>query len=134
MGHSDSNIVLLGSNVFQVLDFAAVSLLDSHQQIKLILLRYFRLNPDRWFRMAVWFLMFMVFAYTIATTVIVAAGCKPTDPSKTQCINNLALAQAILNIASDFLIIALPLPMIWKLHIPRGQKIALAFILGGGSL
>jgi hypothetical protein len=63
----------------------------------------------------------------------VAAGCKPTDPSKTQCINNLALAQAILNIASDFFVIILPLPMIYKLQMPRGQKVALALLLSAGS-
>jgi hypothetical protein len=78
--------------------------------------------------------MFTIFAYTIATTVVVGAGCKPTDPAKTQCINNLALAQAVLNIASDFFVIILPLPVCYALHIPRGQKIALALILAAGSL
>jgi len=98
-----------------------------------ILLLYLRLNPKTWFRWCVWFLMFTIFVYTIATTIIVAAGCKPTDPSKTQCINDLALAQAVLNIASDFFVIVLPLPMCYELHIPRGQKVVLALILAAGS-
>jgi hypothetical protein len=78
--------------------------------------------------------MFIMFAYTIATTVIVAAGCKPSDPSKTQCINNLAIAQSILNIASDFFVIVLPLPMCYALHLPMGQKIGVTLILAAGSL
>jgi hypothetical protein len=59
----------------------------------------------------------------IATTVLVGAGCKLTDPAKTQCINSLTLAQAVLNIASDFFVIVLPLPMCYALHIPRGQRL-----------
>jgi len=134
--NSSRYFILLGADAHQVFHTHAVRLESFPVPFELILNfpRYLRLNPQKWFRWAVGFLMLTIFVYTIATTVVVGAGCKRTDPAKTQCINNLELAQGALNIASDFFVIVLPLPMCYALHIPKGQKIALALILAAGSL
>ncbi|KAK2803573.1 hypothetical protein FQN51_003335 [Onygenales sp. PD_10] len=72
--------------------------------------------------------------HRLTTTFIVTTGCIPTDPKNTDCINTLALWQAILNIASDALMLLLPLPLLWALHMPILQKIALGLIFTLGSL
>ncbi|KAF4959155.1 hypothetical protein FGADI_1895 [Fusarium gaditjirri] len=44
------------------------------------------------------------------------------------------LISGILNIVTDFAIIVMPLPIVWKLQLPRSQKIYLTSIFGLGSL
>lgn len=38
------------------------------------------------------------------------------------------------NMITDLIIIVLPLPALWKLHLPRGQKFAVFGIFGIGSM
>ncbi|KAL3465447.1 hypothetical protein BJX64DRAFT_54589 [Aspergillus heterothallicus] len=98
-----------------------------------ILILYHRLNPDKKFRYAIYALMFVIAGYTLATTLATAAGCNPMNTGQTPCINNLALWQAILNIVTDFLMLLLPIPLLWALQLPILQKISLAFIFAIGS-
>ncbi|KAI9762988.1 MAG: hypothetical protein M4579_000051 [Chaenotheca gracillima] len=51
------------------------------------------------------------------------------------CISNMGqwFSFAIINIISDLVIIALPLPLIRRLHLPRGQKIGLSLLFGLGA-
>lgn len=49
-------------------------------------------------------------------------------------INQFYLANAALNILTDFLTYTLPMPMLWQLHLPKRQKIGLIAILGLGGL
>ncbi|OJD34097.1 uncharacterized protein BKCO1_25000123 [Diplodia corticola] len=95
-----------------------------------ILLTYRHVNPDKLFRIAIYVLMVIIMAYTLATTFVTSAGCKPTDPTKADCIATLAVAQAISNIVTDAII---PIPMIYKLHLPVGQRVVLGVVLAGGS-
>lgn len=53
--------------------------------------------------------------------------CWPPDDS-------LYFANAGLNIASDIAIVLLPLPSVWKLQIPRKDKISLIVIIVLGGL
>ena len=52
-----------------------------------------------------------------------------------KCINDdqFFISSSIVNIITDFFLILLPIPYIWRLHRTTPQKIALAgiFILGG---
>lgn len=77
--------------------------------------------------------MFIVAGYTLATTLAVAGGCNPVNTDKTPCINDLALWQAILNIATDILMLMLPIPLLWSLQLPILQKIGVALIFMLGS-
>ncbi|OJJ42109.1 hypothetical protein ASPZODRAFT_137495 [Penicilliopsis zonata CBS 506.65] len=98
-----------------------------------ILLLYHRLNPTPKFRYCIYALIFIITGYTLATTFATAAGCNPTHSDQTPCINSLALWLAILNIATDFLMLFLPIPMLWTLHLPVMQKATLALIFAIGS-
>jgi hypothetical protein len=93
---SDSGLyfILLGADAHQIFYSLAVSMSAFVCPLELIINspRYICLNPHKWFRWEVRLLMFTIFAYAIATTIVVGAGCKPTDPAKIQCINHLALA------------------------------------------
>ncbi|OCK80099.1 hypothetical protein K432DRAFT_298367 [Lepidopterella palustris CBS 459.81] len=99
-----------------------------------ILLLYHRLNPNRIFRLCVYAIMFILISYTVADTIVVAAGCSPLDSSKAGCLNTLGLTQSVINITCDVLIMILPLPLVWSLQLPAMQKVFLVLIFAGGSL
>ncbi|EEA19213.1 integral membrane protein (Pth11), putative [Talaromyces marneffei ATCC 18224] len=98
-----------------------------------ILLMYLRLNPAQYFRYTIYVLMFIITGYTLATTLATAGGCNPTNTDKTPCINDLAMWQAILNIVTDFLMLLLPVPLVWRLQAPLTQKLGLTLIFAIGS-
>jgi hypothetical protein len=77
--------------------------------------------------------MFVTTGYTLAATLATAGGCNPTNTSNTPCINNLALWQAILNIVTDFVLLMLPISLLWKLQVPLLQKLGLGLIFALGS-
>lgn len=77
--------------------------------------------------------MFVITGYTLATTLATAGGCNPLNTGKTPCINSLALWQAILNIVTDFLMLLMPIPLLWALQLPLLQKLSLGFIFAIGS-
>ena len=51
------------------------------------------------------------------------------------CVNQPTFYRlvSLLNVLTGILILVLPMPLVWRLHVPRGQKIALTgvFLLGG---
>ncbi|KAF2801642.1 uncharacterized protein BDZ99DRAFT_528115 [Mytilinidion resinicola] len=98
-----------------------------------ILILYHRVNPNKWFRICVYIIAFIITAYSLATIFIVGAGCQPTDASNGNCLNQLALWQAILNIVTDFAMMVMPLPMLYKLQMPLLQKMVLGFVFMVGS-
>ncbi|OJJ56532.1 hypothetical protein ASPSYDRAFT_134418 [Aspergillus sydowii CBS 593.65] len=98
-----------------------------------ILILYHRLNPSQKFRYIIYFLIFVITGYTLATTLATAGGCNPLNTGKTPCINSLALWQAILNIVTDFLMLLMPIPLLWALQLPLLQKLSLGLIFAIGS-
>jgi hypothetical protein len=54
----------------------------------------------------------------------------------THCINNFLqlYALAMSDFIMDCLIILIPLPFVWKLHLPRSRKIAVGFVFFTGAL
>jgi hypothetical protein len=78
-------------------------------------------------------LMFIIAGYTLATTLATAGGCNPLREGATPCINSLALWQAILNIVTDFLMLLIPIPLLWALQLPLLQKLSLGLIFALGS-
>ncbi|KAI8957855.1 hypothetical protein F5Y11DRAFT_363263 [Daldinia sp. FL1419] len=98
-----------------------------------LLVLYVRLNPSKPFRACVFLSGFFIFAYTVVFTVLFAGPCNPLSIGSGVCLNNIAIAQAVLNIVSDVIIIVLPIPMIHKLHLPLRQKVAVGFLIVLGS-
>ncbi|CAD6441404.1 d6f0f2a0-5329-43f3-8f1a-50973ad2991a [Sclerotinia trifoliorum] len=107
-----------------------------------LLLFYNRLSPVRWFRTAVYFLMFIVFAYSIAFIFALIFPCRPVARNwdirikDGECINRAAIytAGAAVNITTDIALLALPIPMIVDLQMPKIQKAGLIFIFMVGSM
>ena len=99
-----------------------------------------RIFPGRDFRHALWGIGAFVLAYSLAQTFGIIFTCVPVSAIwnlsvKGRCINSndLYLACSSFNIATDFMILGLPMPKLWKLKIPTTQKIQLSlmFALGG---
>ena len=85
--------------------------------------------------------MFIVIGYNIALVFPLIFTCTPVmknfDVFITggTCLNRtpLYMATAVLNMATDVLLLILPIPMILKLQMPKIQKAGLICIFGVGS-
>ncbi|KAI9810441.1 MAG: hypothetical protein M1826_003610 [Phylliscum demangeonii] len=107
-----------------------------------ILIFFRRLSPQKVFRMAIYVTAFIVFGSYLSLGLALFFACHPIamnwDITITHgsCINRAAvyLATAGANIATDFAILLLPIPMLWHLQIPKRQKYGLALVFGAGSL
>ena len=105
-----------------------------------ILLLYVRVFPGVQFRRFVYGMGIVVALWWVTCQCITVFECTPIHffwtgtPSTGHCVHIRAyfIGQAIPNIITDLLIMALPLPPIWKLNLPRRQKFALSgvFLLG----
>jgi hypothetical protein len=98
-----------------------------------ILVLYWRINPSRIFRGCILGTAVMLLAYTITFTVLFGGPCNPLATGSGVCLNNIAIAQAVLNIVTDAIIIVLPIPTIHQLNMPMKQKIQVGVILALGS-
>jgi hypothetical protein len=86
--------------------------------------------------------MFLVVGYNFALVFPLIFACTPFrrnwDVTITagSCIDRtpLYMATAVLNMATDLLLLVLPVPMVVGLQMPRAQKLGLMCIFGVGSL
>lgn len=114
----------------QMLLFLGVSYLWPPTLAKLsLVVLYHRINPSRTYRFILYAIAFVCTVFTVILTVLLAAPCNPLKPDTTMCLNNIALAQAILNISTDGVLILMPVVMLWNLQMPKKQKITVGFIL-----
>ncbi|KAF2232021.1 hypothetical protein EV356DRAFT_535020 [Viridothelium virens] len=104
-----------------------------------ILALYLRIFPNPSFAKATWVTIFIVGGYGIATTLVSILSCTPIrkawDKSVSgSCVNSgdVWYATAALVISTDLLLIILPVREVWKLHLPRAQKIVLMLLFGLG--
>ncbi|KAF1363238.1 hypothetical protein EJ07DRAFT_104201 [Lizonia empirigonia] len=104
-----------------------------------ILLQYHRVFPTRRFRVACWCLFGVVICYTIWTVFGSIFACVPVrafwTKERARCIDQFAMwfTNAAINIATDFAIILLPMPVIRRLQLGRRQKSALIGIFAVGG-
>ena len=108
-------------------------------KLSLLFLYYRIFGVNIWFRRALLLSAFIVVAYWIPTTILAFCGCTPfarnwdaTVPG--HCVNLVKIFRwnGICNLLIDFLILCLPLPMVWRLSIPTKQRLQLSliFLLG----
>ncbi|KAL8637525.1 MAG: hypothetical protein Q9228_005210 [Teloschistes exilis] len=104
-----------------------------------ILLLYRRIFPQRNYHLILWGVGTFVAAFTFANVVFVIFSCHPIQGAwnpfiKAKCINGEAavLAVAVLTTVTDLIILGLPLPLVWKLHLPALQRLQLTgvFLIG----
>ncbi|KAK6080305.1 integral membrane protein [Seiridium cupressi] len=93
----------------------------------------YRINPSRTYRSVVVAAGIAIFAYTLTLCVITGGPCNPLKSGTTTCLENVALSQAALNIASDFAVVAIPIPTIHGLNLSRRQKLSVAALMALGS-
>lgn len=105
---------------------------------------YLRLTPNANFRRVALTMMAIIASQATANVFTCIFQCSPVTfvwgqvipGMHGRCININAfyLANAALNILTDFMTYTLPMPMLWKLQLPKRQKIGLITILGLGGL
>ncbi|KAL9007899.1 MAG: hypothetical protein Q9173_006919 [Seirophora scorigena] len=100
-----------------------------------ILLLYRRVFPNRGFHALLWAVGLFVVAFTIANVCTVIFGCKPIAGGfnpfiKAKCIDHdiVILVVASMTTATDFIILLLPLPLVWQLRLPIARRLQLTFI------
>jgi hypothetical protein len=107
-----------------------------------ILSFYLRFSVDRAFRVAVYIVMFIAVGYSIPNAFLFLFNCRPiqsywdwTIPQE-YCIDQQKIFDAsnILNMATDFLILLLPIWILRPMRVPLLRKIGIALILMAGGL
>ncbi|RSL57737.1 hypothetical protein CEP54_008138 [Fusarium duplospermum] len=98
-----------------------------------ILAILFRINPSIPYRCAVVAIAIAIFAYTLVLCIVAGGPCNPLKEGTLQCLQNVALSHAVLNIASDFAVVAIPIPTIHGLNLSLKQKLSVGSILAAGS-
>lgn len=106
-----------------------------------ICLLYLRIFTTKKFRQTVHVIMGYVILYAFASIIATVVQCTPleriwdhTVPGT--CINLTAFwyANASANIIGDFLILALPMPVVRSLQLPRRQRLGLMMVFALGGL
>ena len=105
------------------------------------LLLFARIFPSRNFTRILWAVGLFISTYSTIMILLLIFQCKPikgywnSDP-EADCISNakVFIAMASLNTITDFLVLSLPLPLLWKLQMPRGMKLQVMGIFSVGGL
>lgn len=112
---------------------------------KIVILLFYRQidNPQRWYRWSVNTVMLIVGTSGIAILFSSLFPCRPWQKSwdlnlataEGTCIDRKAMysATAGIGVATDVLIIAIPIPMVVSLHMSRAKKIGLIAMFSVGS-
>ena len=105
-----------------------------------ILIFYLRINPTSKFRYQVFFVLFFTIGSLIALCFALIFECHPIakfwDPLiEGKCVDvaGLYLANGILNVIADFLVLLVPIPMLVTLHVSTRHKVILAGVFAAGS-
>jgi hypothetical protein len=106
-----------------------------------ILLLYHRLSKLQWFKICTYIVMAIVASYSLGIVIALIFPCQPIamnwDLSITdgKCIDKagIYLATAAVNVITDFIILALPIPVVLGLQMRRIQKIAVIGLFMVGS-
>ena len=91
------------------------------------------------YRIVFWIVAFLIISWGIAINSMAIFQCIPihkawdlTVPGHCLSFSKTFLGTAITNIVIDFILLVLPIPMLWKLHIETSSKIALIFVFSAG--
>lgn len=105
------------------------------------LLLFARIFPGQKFQRMLWAVGLFISTYSSIMVIAMIFQCRPLnrvwDPTvKAECIeiNKVWIVMGSLNVVTDFLLLCLPLPQIWKLQMRRETKLQLISIFSIGSL
>ncbi|KAK8065167.1 Satratoxin biosynthesis SC1 cluster protein 4 [Apiospora hydei] len=126
------------------LGLAASYILSSEVAKISILMFYFRISPDRRFHVAVGCMIGILSIYSALYILLNIFGCTPVSDAwnvakqaagEAQCIDKgkFYLAAVVVNVAIDFIILLLPIPVIAPLQMPMRRKISLCLLFATGG-
>ena len=91
------------------------------------------------YRVIFWIVAFLIISWGIAINFLAIFACTPVhrywDPTVPgTCLNkNLTfLGATVPNIVIDFILLVLPIPMLWRLHVETSTKFALVGVFSAG--
>ncbi len=105
-----------------------------------ILVFYYRTFPHHIFRIAIWIVSAIVGCWFIAMIFLTVFQCIPityvwnkNQPGSCMKIATSYVSTAIVNVVTDFIIVAMPVPLILRLNLPTARKLSVCgiLILGG---
>lgn len=107
-----------------------------------ILAAYLRIFVERPYRVASYLIGGIIIAAAVAGVITSLTSCRPFSarwemiPSTSKCIDSVGYwrGMSVPNIATDLAMLVLVMPVIWKLQLRKGQKVALTAIFLLGSL
>lgn len=105
-----------------------------------ILISYLRIFTDKSSRLAGYTVLCITFGYMIAFCLVFAFHCQPTAKSWNlalpgHCILLLPyLWNSILNVATDCMVLFLPIPMLLRWKAPTRRKLATGGVFATGTL
>ncbi|KAK5652250.1 hypothetical protein OQA88_10747 [Cercophora sp. LCS_1] len=105
-----------------------------------LLLFYVRIfHHISWFKKVSYVFITFLLVYLFATTVVSLVQCQPIatawDSSRTgKCIDLISffVFNGSFAVVTDIIVLILPLPLVWGLQLPLGQKLALVPVFGIG--
>ncbi|TGJ78330.1 hypothetical protein E0Z10_g10432 [Xylaria hypoxylon] len=110
-----------------------------------ICILYRRLFPGRWVYIILCIIIFILIGTSIATVVALLVACRPfsanwgpPEVQNTHCIDKepIFVWGTLPNVITDAIMLVIPLPIVWKLHMATNLKMALTitFLVGGIGL
>jgi hypothetical protein len=118
--------------------FWAISIASFRLSILLLYIELFAVS--RFFHWAAWGCTALVCAFFVGSIATTLALCQPVALNWDKSITNghcgdegtAELAAAAFNVALDVVIVALPLPVVWKLRLPTHKKVGISITFGLG--
>ena len=105
------------------------------------LLLFARIFPCQKFKRILWAVGLFISTYITISVITTVFQCRPVNglwdlTVKSECvdISKLGIVVGSMNVLTDFLLLCLPLPQLWKLQMRRGTKLQLIGIFSIGSL
>ncbi|MCJ1312337.1 hypothetical protein MMC25_006011 [Agyrium rufum] len=99
-----------------------------------LLFLYLRIFTTRTFRIAANSLMALISITVVATILFFFLDCRPLVSLSCTSQYEGWLGTGTVNILTDVMILSLPIPSVWNLHLPRSTKLALTVLFGMGFL
>ena len=105
------------------------------------LLLFARIFPSHYFHRILWAVGLFISIYTMIAMIVMIFQCRPLNAAWDLSINSdcidlskLFIVMGSMNVLTDFLLLCLPLPQLWKLQMHRGTRIQVMGIFSIGSL
>ena len=116
-------------------------------KLAVLILLYRIFGVDRRFRWVCLALGPIIFLWSLITAIMQIFRCRPfkatwsavytlEHPDGYKCLDRILLTTVYgwFNIFSDFMLLFMPLPMLWKLHLTWQKKLGLFFVFATGGL